>query len=310
MSPGDAPADRGDGSDADVSDADVSDADERAVTALAAARAGSAVAADHYRTDLPVEQKDGKTDLVTRADREAEVAVLDEIRERYPDDTIVAEESAGETAVPETGAAWVVDPIDGTNNFVREIPLWATAVAAVVDGDAVAAAVVLPAVGDAYVAGSQETRLVPVTDGGGERDSDVPAVGEVVTVSDRTDPEAMAVAPTIWWDMDQRDQYAAAASEVVHRFGDLARFRSAQVTLGMVAAGSLDGTFTNLTPNPWDSVAGAHLVECAGGTVTDLAGEPWRHDADGFVASNGHCHDEVLAAARAVADVADDADEN
>jgi len=287
-------------------------AGERAATALAAARAGGAVAADHYRTDLPVERKDGKTDLVTRADREAEVAVLDEIRERYPDDTIVAEESAGETAVPETGAAWVVDPIDGTNNFVREIPLWATAVAAVVDGEAVAAAVVLPAVGDAYVADSEETRQLPAGtgDADGAADGDAPAVGEVVTVSARTDPEAMAVAPTIWWNLDRRDEYATAASEVVHRFGDLARFRSAQVTLGMVAAGSLDGTFTNLTPNPWDSVAGAFLVERAGGTVTDLAGDPWRHDADGFVASNGNRHEEVLAAARAVADVAGDADEN
>jgi len=287
------PADRDDGS--------AVDAEERAATALAAARAGASVAADHYRTDLPVEQKDGKTDLVTRADREAEVAVLDVVAERYPGETVVAEESAGETAVPEAGAAWVIDPIDGTNNFVREIPLWATAVAAVVDGEAVAAAVVLPAVGDAYVADAEETRLVPVDAASDE----TPHNGEAVTVSDRADPETMAVAPTIWWNMDQRDQYAAAASEVVHRFGDLARFRSAQVTLGMVAAGSLDGTFTNLTPNPWDSVAGAHLVDRAGGTVTDLAGDPWRHDADGFVASNGRCHDEVLAAARAVADVAD-----
>ena len=264
-------------------------AGDRVETARAAAEAGAAVAAEHFRTGLPVERKEGKTDVVTAADREAEAAALERIEAEFPGEVVVAEESAGEVAVPEDGPAWVVDPIDGTNNFVRGIPLWATAVAAVVDGDAVASAVVLPALGDTYVADDAETRLN----------------GERVTVSERTDPERMAVAPTVWWDFDRRDEYATAATEIVDRFGDLTRLRSAQVTLGMVAAGSLDGTFTNLTPHPWDSVAGVHLVRQAGGRVTDLDGEPWRHDGRGFVASNGRRHEEVLAAARAVEAVAE-----
>jgi myo-inositol-1(or 4)-monophosphatase len=68
----------------------------------------------------------------------------------------------------------------------------------------------------------------------------------------------------------------------------------------MVAAGSLEATITNVDPNPWDTVAGVHLVRQAGGRVTDLAGDRWRHDSRGLVASNGRAHDEVLAAARAI----------
>ena len=261
----------------------------RAGAAEVAGRAGGDVALELFRSDLAVERKSGKTDVVTRADREAEQAVLAAIRAEFPDDPVVAEETSGDAAVPDSGPAWVVDPIDGTNNFVRDIPVWATAVAALVDGKAVAAAVVLPALGDAYVADGTGTRLN----------------GDPVGVSDRADPDTFSVTPTVWWDRTRRGEYAAATGEIVHRFGDLVRFRSAQATLAMVASGALDATFTNRTPNPWDSVAGAFLICEADGTVTDLDGDPWRHDSRGLVASNGRRHDEVLAAARAVEDERD-----
>ncbi|MEF8851401.1 MAG: inositol monophosphatase [Haloarculaceae archaeon] len=258
----------------------------RARTAEVAARTGGEVALELFRSDLDVERKSGKTDVVTRADREAERAVLEAIRAEFPADPVVAEETSGDAAVPERGPAWVVDPIDGTNNFVRDIPVWATAVAALEDGEAVAAAVVLPALDDAYVA--DET---------GARHG-----GEPASVSDRTDLETFSVTPTVWWDRTRREEYASATGEIVRRFGDLVRFRSAQATLAMVASGALDATFTNRTPNPWDSVAGAFLVSEADGTVTDLDGDRWRHDSRGLVASNGRRHEAVLAAARAVDD--------
>jgi len=74
----------------------------------------------------------------------------------------------------------------------------------------------------------------------------------------------------------------------------------AQAVLSMVASGALDGVITNVQANPWDSVAGVHLIREAGGTVTDIHGDPWRHDSTGIVASNGLIHDEVLAATRAI----------
>jgi myo-inositol-1(or 4)-monophosphatase len=83
---------------------------------------------------------------------------------------------------------------------------------------------------------------------------------------------------------------------LIRAFGDLRRFGSAQVTLAKVAAGSLDAAASaQPRPNPWDTVAGVYMVERAGGTVTDVHGDPWDPGCDGLVASNGTAHDEVLA---------------
>ncbi|MUV89656.1 inositol monophosphatase [Halapricum sp. CBA1109] len=257
------------------------EADRRATARAAAARGGE-IALEAFRTDLAVETKDGKTDVVTRADREAQRAVVERIREAFPEDIVVGEENDARSTVPQSGAAWVIDPIDGTNNYVRGLRSWATSVAAVVDGRPVAAASVCPALGDTYEAGPA----------GAFRD------GERLWVSDRSDPETFTVAPTIWWPFDRREEYAAAADAIVSRFGDLLRLRCAQVTLAQVAAGGVDAAITNVDTNPWDTVAGVFMVESAGGTVTDLDGEPWTAASTGLVASNGQCHETVLDAAR------------
>ncbi|PSQ02791.1 inositol monophosphatase [Halobacteriales archaeon QS_5_70_17] len=262
------------------------DARTRVAVAERAARAGAAVAADGFRGDLDVETKDGKTDVVTAADRAAQRRVVETVRGVFPDDAVVGEEEDALKAVPESGPAWIVDPIDGTNNYVRGIRTWATSVACVIDGDPVAAANVMPALGDAYVAGP----------GGVERN------GRSVSVRERADPEQCTVVPTFWWDFDRRDEYAAACREIVARFGDMRRFGCAQAALSAVAAGAVDGVLTNVGPNPWDTVAGAFMIERAGGRVTGLDGDPWRHDSDGLVASTGACHDAVLAAARGIDD--------
>jgi myo-inositol-1(or 4)-monophosphatase len=260
-------------------------AQDRLSTARRAAAAGGELALELFRSDLTVETKTGKTDLVTRADREAQAAVVEAIRADHPEEPIVGEEDETAMAVPEAGPAWIVDPIDGTNNYVRGMRGWATSVAAVVDGETVAAMTVCPALGDRYVASPDGAFLD----------------GLRLSVSDRSDPETFTVAPTIWWGFDRREEYASATRAIVTRFGDLVRLRCAQLTLAHVAAGALDGTITNVVANPWDSVAGVSLVRQAGGTVTDVAGEPWRPGATGLVASNGRCHDEVLAAARDIA---------
>ena len=262
----------------------MSDASDRATVTKRAADAGAAVAAAAFRRDIDVETKDGKTDVVTQADRDTQTRVIEVIEERFPDDAVVGEEEDARKSVPDDGPAWVVDPIDGTNNFVRNIRVWTTSVAATRDGEPVASANVLPACDDTYTA-----------DGDGTYRN-----GEPVSVSDVSDPERATVVPTFWWDFDHREEYAAATRAIVERFGDLRRFGSAQVTLSLVASGSLEGTITNEQTNPWDTVAGVHMVRQAGGTVTDLDGERWRHDSTGLVASNGAVHDEVLEAARAI----------
>ena len=245
--------------------------------AVAAAREGGAAADERFRGSVAVETKAHKNDLVSAADAAAQERVVERLREAS-DAPVVGEEDEERTAIPEDGLAWVVDPIDGTANYLRGLRVWTTTVAAVEDGEPVAGATVMPALDDEYVAGSGGTTLN----------------GEPVTVSERDDVETFAVAVLGWGPHGQREAYSRLSSAVVEECGDMRRFGSMQSALAFVASGGLEAAVTTRQPNPWDSVAGVHLVREAGGTVTDLDGEPWRHDSTGLVASNGCAHESVL----------------
>src|SRR4051812_12839372 len=122
--------------------------------AMAAAEAGGRAAAAHFRrADLAVEWKADESP-VTRADREAEAACRAVVTAAFPGDAWLGEESGAASGAGDSGRRWIVDPIDGTRNFVRGIPLWSTLVACEVeeaDGwRVVAAAVKLPALDELY----------------------------------------------------------------------------------------------------------------------------------------------------------------
>ncbi|EMA46287.1 inositol monophosphatase family protein [Halococcus saccharolyticus] len=258
----------------------MTDTEARADLVARAADAGARVALASFREELTVETKADKTDVVTQIDRDAQRRVVETIREKY-DEPVVGEEEGTSKAIPEKGPAWVVDPIDGTNNFVRGLRIWGTSVASVVDGEPVAAATVLPALADTYLTGAERVTLN----------------GDPVRVSDREDSDAFVVDPILLDDTTD----TAGVDVLAERFGDFRRLGCAQATLAAVASGSLDAAITTVRMHPWDTIAGAHMIRNAGGTVTDLDGEPWRHDSRGLVASNGAAHDEVLAAARRAA---------
>jgi myo-inositol-1(or 4)-monophosphatase len=252
--------------------------------AARAARAGSAVAAERFRTDVRVETKAHKNDLVSEADGAAQDRVV-ALLSGESDAPVVGEEDDTPSAVPADGPAWIVDPIDGTANYLRGLRLWTTSVARVEDGEPVAAATVMPAMDDEFLAGDDGARLN----------------GDPAGVSDRTDPETFAVAVLGWGPHGERDAYAALSEAVVRECGDMRRFGSMQSALAFVASGGLDAAITTRRPNPWDSVAGVHLIRAAGGTVTDLSGERWRHDSQGLVASNGRDHERLVELAGEVA---------
>lgn len=260
----------------------------RATLAERAARAGGAVGCQRFRDELAVETKADKNDLVTEADREAQRQVLATVHEEFPNDPFVCEEAATPPGtsregfalreeVPADGPAWVIDSIDGTANYVREFQMWTTSVAALVDGDPVGVASYLPALGDVYAAGDERATRN----------------GEVISVSDRTDPETFAVGLLGRWPSTPSEEYADLFRTAGDRFGDLRRLGSTQATLALVAAGSLDAAFMLARPQPWDAIAGVHLARNAGGTVTDISGDPWHTDSQGLVVSNGGTHETV-----------------
>lgn len=253
---------------------------DRAEIAERAARAGAEVADGYFRTNIDVATKSGKTDVVTRADHEAQDRVIEVIQEHFPGEAIVGEEGEELKSVPADGPVWIVDPIDGTTNYVRGVRTWATSVSAVVNGSPVAAATIMPAEGDAYVADAETATLN----------------GDPISVSERSDPETFIVVPALWWPPDRRGEYAVTLESIVKRFGDVRRIGCAQGALAMIASGRFEGTITNVYGKPWDTVAGAHLIELAGGTVTDVEGNQWHPTAKGLVASNGPAHEMLLEA--------------
>lgn len=263
------------------------DAESLADTVERAAKAGAEPAETLFRTALDVEEKSSPVDLVTEADRTAQRRAIEVIREADPDAVVVAEEEDERKHVPETGRAWVIDPIDGTTNYVHGLRVWATSVAVVEGGEARAAANLAPALGDRYLArGGVTTRN-----------------DAVVGVSTATNPDEFVVAPVLRWRRDDHEEFGALANLAVERFGEVRRLGSSQVTLSMVASGELDAAISTAgRANPWDTIAGVHLVRCAGGVVTDLAGERWTPASDGLIASNGEAHEPLLAAIRGALD--------
>lgn len=126
----------------------------RCETAVRAAKVGGATILEYFRTGgLGEEKVDGS--LVTKADRVAQERISSVVESEFPDEITVGEEGDAESAMPERGTAWVVDPIDGTGKFTRGGPLWCVSVAAGENGEPVAAVNQLPAVGDTYVASSR-----------------------------------------------------------------------------------------------------------------------------------------------------------
>lgn len=271
----------------------MSDATHRAAVAERAARAGGVVALGTFRDGIEAEMKSDKNDLVTEADRAAQLQVIATITQEFPGATLVCEEDVEPLGVseefelvedvPEAGDAWVVDPIDGTGNYVRGIRFWGTSVAAVTDGEPVGVATYLPALEDSYTAGPESVSL---------NDNSM-------HVSDRNDPETFAVGLNGWWPVHGADGHIPLFEAVVTRFGDVRRFGSMQGALALVAAGSLDAAFMPTTPFPWDSIAGVHLIRRAGGTATDIHGNRWEAGSEGVVVSNGEAHDVVLEAVQA-----------
>jgi len=256
--------------------------DDAAALAERAARVGGDVAASYFRTPLDVRRKDGAMDPVTVADTETQERVVTELRDAGVTAPIVGEESGARKTLPESGRAWVIDPIDGTTNFSRGARLWGVCVAVVDGGDPVGGTTHLPALGDTYVAGPEGTT----------RD------GDAVSTSDRADPDELVVAPMFHLNERDRPQYRAVTAAILESFGDVRATGSGQTTLAMLAGGEIDAVASTMPIAPWDSLVGVSLVRGAGGRVTDLDGERWHPDDGSLVATNGACHDAVLEAVR------------
>lgn len=198
--------------------------------------------------------KSTPTDVVTESDTAAEALIRDRLLAARPDDGILGEED-GRTA-GSSGVDWVVDPIDGTVNYLYGLPHYAVSIAARVDGVVVAGVVHNPASGETWTA----------TAGGGAY-----LDGRAISVTG-CDQLGMAMVGTgFGYDAQRRARQAAVLLELVPVVRDIRRAGAASLDLCAVAAGRLDAYYERGL-QPWDVAAGALIAEQAGATVTGLHG--------------------------------------
>jgi len=230
--------------------------------AVAAARAGGEVLLRDFRSnDLEVRNK-AENDFVTRADRDSEEAVVASIRQRFPDHRILAEEGGERGGTDGRGGGddaheWIIDPLDGTTNFLQGLPVWCVSVACR-RGDELLAGVVLDPLRD---------ELYSATRGGGTRWN-----GKPVRVSQRPGLDGAFLATGYPFKAKPAlDAYLSIFHDVFVQARSIRRCGAAALDLAHTAVGIYDGFF-EFRLSPWDIGAGVLLVEEAGGRVSDLDG--------------------------------------
>ena len=279
---------------------------------VAAAKAAGRVLLDHLgkRGALPIKEK-GRNDFVTAADRHAEEAVLRLLRARFPDHSIVAEES-GESGGGSSGSGlragssargrgaatakgrgggrgtfgyrWFVDPLDGTTNYIHGVPFFGVSIG-LADAQGMRAAAVFDPLRD---------EMFTAARGQGAHVNGAP----LKVARPGKLEKSLLVTGIPFRSLDRVDAYLASFRAFVHEAGGLRRDGSAALDLAYVAAGRYDG-FWEMGLSSWDVAAGSLLVTEAGGVVTDFTGRGGYVESGDIVAAGPEIHPDMLRIVRA-----------
>ncbi len=223
----------------------------------------------------------GASDYVTEVDLQCEALIMDHIRERFPEHHIMSEETPNNGM--QQGITWVIDPLDGTANFIHGFPFVAVSIAACRDGEPVAGVVLDPI----------REELFSAVKGGGAFLNDQP----IALRSGVTLPDAFVATGFPHRTRQWIDPYLEAFREIFLGTGGIRRAGAAALDLAYLAAGRVDG-FWEMGLKAWDVAAGSLLVREAGGRVTDfLGGEDYLHGGH-IVGGNTMVHGFLLEIVR------------
>ncbi|WP_163548571.1 inositol monophosphatase family protein [Candidatus Frankia nodulisporulans] len=237
---------------------DLPDPDVLLDVALTIAReAGELLARGREGTVAAESTKSSPTDVVTALDRASEALVARRLGELRPGDGLLGEEGADSAS--STGVRWIVDPLDGTVNYLYRLPNWAVSIAAEVNGEVIAGVVHAPALGGAG------TTFTATRGGGAFRD------GSVLTGSTETELSRALVATGFGYTVARRTAQVAVLTRVVPRVRDIRRMGAASLDLCAAAEGVLDAYYERGL-KPWDHAAGALVAAEAGLRVGGLLG--------------------------------------
>jgi len=248
------------------------------IAVKAARRAGNIIIRATRNLDIVAFKEKAANDFVSEVDREAEQAIVRTLRDAYPDHSILAEESG---ASGRSDYQWIIDPLDGTTNFLHGFPQYAVAIALTHKGTVTQAVVYDPGRNDLFTASR----------GRGAYLND-----QRIRVSKRTRLKASLIGTGFpFRELEHLDAYLAILRDMMKNSAGVRRAGAAALDLAYVAAGRLDG-FWEFGLSPWDMAAGALLITEAGGLVGDLNGENEYMKTGNIVAGNPKVFVELLRA--------------
>ena len=253
------------------------------------ARSAGAILLEHYYSPFLVEQKvnaQNELEEVTAADREANELIVTRLQTEFPDDGILAEESVDSEHRLDKDRVWLIDPMDGTKNFINRDGDFAVQIGLAVGGESVLGVVYQPV----------RAVLYRAERGGGAWMEAAENEAARLSVSSLTQPSEMVLASS-------RSHRSPRMERVVRAFGfkDETRRGSVGVKIGLIAERQAD-LYLHLSPSTkqWDTCGPEAILAEAGGRLTDLFGQPLRYNGlrvdnrNGVVATNGAAHEMVI----------------
>lgn len=204
---------------------------------------------------LHTDTKSSKTDIVTQMDRASEELITTMIRADRPNDGFIGEEGAN--IASKSGITWVIDPLDGTINYLYDLPGWAVSIAAVEGNKTLVGVVYVPRVGEIFTAVKGQGAYCN---------------GQRIRASKAQQLDQALIATGFAYGSDRRARQGAIVGKMISKVRDIRRMGAAAVDLCHVAAGRVDGYF-EASLQPWDLAAGELIAREAGAVVTGLRTE-------------------------------------
>jgi len=251
------------------------------IAVTAARAAGNFIMRHLDRADSLKVVRKGRNDFVSEVDRGAEAEIIHTIRKAHPDHAILAEEGGADG---KNDWLWIIDPLDGTTNFLHGFPHFCVSIAAQHKGKLQLGVIYAPCTQDLYVA---------IRGGGAVLNSRKIRVSKTAALEDSLVGTGVPIRAGA-----NLDQYLPQLRAVVEKTAGVRRAGSAALDLAYVACGRLDA-FWELSLNAWDMAAGVLIVEEAGGVVSELFGGEDPLKTGNILAANGKMHEQLAPVLRA-----------
>ena len=246
-------------------------------TLLKAAEAGAKELVRFFNGDFKITNKEGINNPVTEADHASEKAIIEVIKNDFPDHSILSEE-AGEIKM-DSSYKWIIDPIDGTINFANGIPICCVSIGLEHDGEIIMGAVFNPLMNEFYFA--EKTKGATLND-------------KRITVGNKNRVlDSCLVTGFPYTYLDTANGPLQIFEKLIRKGVPVRRLGSAAIDLCWVACGRFDGFYEHKL-QAWDSAAGFLMVTEAGGKVTDFAGDKYSVYQPQILATNGKIHEEMV----------------